>query len=57
MRDIEGNKPKPKEPSKPCMFKNTGKKNVFTEVGRCMPGETVELAEDLAEKYTCLEKV
>lgn len=39
------------------VFKNVSKRNVFTSVGRCMPGETVSLFVHEAKDFPALEKV
>jgi len=36
---------------------NKGKRNYFTEGGRCMPNEVVFLSEEHAKQYPNLEKV
>lgn len=46
-----------RKPTKISLYKNTGSRNVFTENGRCHPGETIELHDVYASNYPTLEKV
>lgn len=54
--DIPSEKPKRKGRMSVFTFRNTTRNNIFTEAGRCAPGNTVELRGDLAEQYKGLEK-
>jgi hypothetical protein len=36
-------------------YRNMGNENAFTEVGRCMPGQPIQLTEDQAKQYKGLE--
>mgnify|MGYP000176838744 CR=1 FL=1 len=48
---------KPREKQKRRFrYINTSKQNIFTEHGRCMPGESIELFVDEAKKFPDLEK-
>jgi len=49
---------KVKNPKKETMqsFTNTGKRNVFTEKGRVMPGCTVSLLPSVAKLYETLKR-
>ncbi len=53
----EKRKPGPKPKPAPSEFKNTTRHNIFTEAGRCSPGNTVVLSPDNAAKYVGLESV
>jgi hypothetical protein len=38
-------------------YVNKSTNNIFTEAGRCMPGETVELSTEQAKAYPGLEAI
>ena len=51
---IEKLKPRGRQPSR---YKNTGVQNVFTTVGCCRPGQSIQLKAAEAKKYADLQKV